>query len=147
MHFLTQILDFCRCINVNWTKLSEHDNCLICSMCFTWFTGLIEEYSVSYIHEFTFCSQTQYITWEMASLKRSRHIINEHAVKILKSVLPFCQSEAYLYLFLIKMLLFKIYSKYICRKTMKRKNTLLSKPDLRIRTNAQSDFTRSKNIK
>ena len=76
MHFLTQILGFCRCIKVNWTKLSENDNCLICSMCFTWFTSLIEEYKVSCIHKCrnAFWSQTQYITWEMASPERSRHL-------------------------------------------------------------------------
>jgi len=34
MHFLTKIFinkGFYRCINLNWTKLHENDNCLICS--------------------------------------------------------------------------------------------------------------------
>jgi len=44
---------FCRCINVNGTKLSENDNCLICSLCFKRFTSLIEEYKASCIRKFT----------------------------------------------------------------------------------------------
>jgi len=47
----TVLLGFCRCVNVNWIKISENDNCLVCSMCFTWFTSLIEEYKVGCIHK------------------------------------------------------------------------------------------------
>ena len=59
----------------------------------------------------------------MASLKQRRHLIKAH-VKILNSVLRFCESEAKKKTPLI--------NKYESRKT-KEKTHLVSKPDLRIR--------------